>query len=112
MFIGGKNVVKEVLNNNQKIIKAYIWDKFDDKDIINELSKREISIKYVQKFELDKIDNMNHQGIILDVPDFQYSSLKEILSNNNPFITHALISLLHAHIGYTYTHQNYASHCV
>ena len=86
MFIGGKNVVKEVLNNNQKILKAYIWDKFDDKDMINELTKREIIIKYVPKFELDKIDNMNHQGIILDVPDFQYSSLKELLSNNNPFL--------------------------
>jgi len=86
MFIGGKNVVKEVLNNNQKILKAYIWDKFDDKDMINELTKREINIKYVPKFELDKIDNMNHQGIILDVPDFQYSSLKELISNSNPFI--------------------------
>jgi len=86
MFIGGKNVVKEVLNNNQKILKAYIWDKFDDKDMINELSKKEISIKYVSKFELDKIENINHQGIILDVPDFQYSSLKELLSNSNPFI--------------------------
>jgi 23S rRNA (guanosine2251-2'-O)-methyltransferase len=86
MFIGGKNVAKEVLNNNQKILKAYIWDSFDDKDIINELSKREINIKYVTKFELDKIDNMNHQGIILDVPDFQYSSLKDLLSNMTPFI--------------------------
>jgi 23S rRNA (guanosine2251-2'-O)-methyltransferase len=86
MFIGGKNVVKEVLNNNQKILKVYIWDKFDDKNIINELTKRDINIKFVSKFELDKIDNMNHQGIILDVPDFQYSSLKELLSNNNPFL--------------------------
>lgn len=86
MFIGGKNVVKEVLNNDQKIIKAYIWDKFDDKSIIEDLSNRKINVKYVSKFELDKIDNMNHQGIILDVPDFQYSSLKGILSNNNPFI--------------------------
>jgi len=86
MFIGGKNVVKEVINNNQKILKAYIWDKFDDKDMISELVKREINIKYVPKFELDKIENINHQGIILDVPDFQYSSLKELLTSNKPFI--------------------------
>lgn len=86
MYIGGKNVVKEILNTNNKILKAFIWDKFDDKNIIFELQKRNINIVYLPKFELDKIDNINHQGIILNVPDFNYSTLEELLTNEKPFI--------------------------
>lgn len=86
MYISGKNVAKEALSSNQKIVKAFIWDKFSEKDIIFELEKRGIRINYMSKFDLDKIDNINHQGIILSVPDFNYSHLDEILINNNPFI--------------------------
>ena len=86
MYISGKNVAKEALSSSQKILKAFIWDKFSEKDIIFELEKRGIRINYMSKFDLDKIDNINHQGIILSVPDFSYSQLDEILTNNNPFI--------------------------
>jgi 23S rRNA (guanosine2251-2'-O)-methyltransferase len=86
MNVIGKNVAIEILNNNQKIYKAYIYDNFSDKNIILELQKRNIEIKYMSKFELDKIDNGNHQGIILSIPDFKYNDLDEILINPNPFV--------------------------
>jgi 23S rRNA (guanosine2251-2'-O)-methyltransferase len=86
MYISGKNVAREVLKNNQKINKALIWEDLDDKDLIFELKKRNIDIKYVTKFELNKIDNSNHQGIILDIPNFEYSSLDNILKSDNPFV--------------------------
>lgn len=83
MYISGKNVVKEAIKNNIKIKRAYVWDKFDDKNIINDLQKLNISIIYKSKFDLDKIDNINHQGIIIDVPDFIYSTVESILNENN-----------------------------
>jgi 23S rRNA (guanosine2251-2'-O)-methyltransferase len=86
MNVIGKNVAIEILNNNQKIYKAYIYENFSDKKIINELQKRNIEIKYMSKFELDKIDNGNHQGIILSIPDFEYSDLDELLTKENPFV--------------------------
>ena len=86
MYISGKNVVKEFLKTNEKIKKAYIWDNFNDKDLLFELKKRNIDIEYTTKFELDKIDNINHQGIILSVPDFNYSQLEDLLLSDKPFI--------------------------
>lgn len=86
MYIYGKNVVKEALLNNKKINKAYICKDFSDKNIISDLQKRNICIDYVTKFELDKLENGNHQGIILSVPEFEYSKLEELLINDKPFL--------------------------
>lgn len=86
MYVCGKNVAKEILRSNQKILKALIWEDLDDRNLISEIKNRNVDIKYVTKFELDKIDNSNHQGIILSIPDFEYSSLDDILKSNNPFV--------------------------
>ena len=86
MYISGKNVAKEAIATNQKIQKAFIWDKFNEKNIIFDLEKMGIKITYLNKIELDRIDNSNHQGIILLIPDFNYSSLEEIITTDNPFI--------------------------
>ena len=86
MYIYGKNVVKEALLNNKKINKAYICKDFSDKNIISDLQKRNICIDYVTKFELDKLENGNHQGIILSVPEFEYSSLDQLLVSDKPFL--------------------------
>lgn len=86
MYIYGKNVVKETLKNNKKINKAYICNDFNDKDIILSLQKLNIDIKYLTKRELERIDNNNNQGIILDVPDYEYCKLDELLVVHNPFI--------------------------
>ena len=86
MYIYGKNVVKEALLNNKKINKAYICKDFSDKNIISDLQKRNICIDYVTKFELDKLENGNHQGIILSVREFEYSSLDQLLVSDKPFL--------------------------
>ena len=86
MYIYGKHVVKEALLNNKKINKAYICKDFSDKNIISDLQKRNICIDYVTKFELDKLENGNHQGIILSVPEFEYSSLDQLLVSDKPFL--------------------------
>lgn len=86
MLIYGKNVAKETLLNNKKITKALVCDNFSDKNIINMLQKRNICIEYASKNEFDKLVKENHQGIILYVPDFEYTEIEEILDSNNPFI--------------------------
>ncbi len=86
MYIIGKNVAIEYLKTNENINKALILDTFGDKTIVEDLQKRKICITFLNKLELDKIDNGNHQGIILDVPDFKYSELNEILDENKKLI--------------------------
>lgn len=86
MYVYGKNVVKEILKENEKINKAYIYKNFNDENIISELQKRKISIKYMEKYELDKLANGVNQGIIVSVPDFKYALLDDLLVKDNPLI--------------------------
>jgi len=86
MYIYGKNVAKETLENNKKILKALICKDFGDKNIISMLEKRNISIEYLTKKEIDKLASGNNQGIILSVPDYEYYELDELLVSNKPFV--------------------------
>ena len=86
MLIYGKNVARETLLNNKKITKAYILEDFNDQNIISMLQKRNICIIYLSKKDFLKFEKENSQGIILDVPDYEYCELDELLDNPNPFI--------------------------
>ena len=78
MYIYGKNVALEALENKEKIKKSFLYEKFNDQIIISELKKQNIKIEYLSKFDLDKIEKANHQGIILEVDDYKYYPLEEI----------------------------------
>lgn len=86
MYIYGKNVALETIKTDKKINKAYIYKNFKDIDIINCLNKNNINIKYLEKYDMDKIVDGLHQGIILDVEDYRYSNIDEILKLENPLI--------------------------
>ncbi len=83
MLVYGKNVVEEILKKNNTIKKAYIYKEFHDSFILSSLQKRNICIFYKTKKELDELAKGNHQGIILDVPDFVYHTLDELTHDNS-----------------------------
>ena len=78
MYVYGKNVAKEMLNKKEKINKAFLYTKFNDNEILSNLKKQNIKIKYLTKDELNKIETGNHQGIILEVDDYKYSSIDDL----------------------------------
>lgn len=86
MYICGKNVAKEYLNGNNKIKKVFLNNGFNDVEIMNLLKSKKIKIDYVEKRELDMKTMENHQGIILEVDDFEYSNLNIILEKENPLV--------------------------
>ena len=79
MHVFGKNVAKEILNNPKIVNKIYLYDNFNDKDILNKIKDNNIQTKLLPKHELDKIENGNHQGIILDIKDYNYCFLDKLL---------------------------------
>ena len=83
MLVFGKNVVIEILKNNKKIYKAYVYKHFNDEEIISELQNKNIPIEYRDKNQLEYLANGNHQGIIVDIPDFKYNQLDDIMSENS-----------------------------
>lgn len=78
MYVYGKNVAKEMLNKKEKINKAFLYNKFNGNEILSNLKKQNIKIKYLTKDELNKIETGNHQGIILEVDDYKYSSIDDL----------------------------------
>lgn len=83
MYIYGKNVAIETINNQEKIKKAFIYKNFTDNEILNKLKKQNIYIKYLEKYEMDKIIDGLHQGIILEVEDFEYNDIDEMIADNS-----------------------------
>jgi 23S rRNA (guanosine2251-2'-O)-methyltransferase len=86
MYVYGKNVANEILKNNKIIQKVYLYKQFKDEEIISALQKKNIDIKYVEKFELDKLANGNHQGVILKVPDYKYYDVDELITNEDALL--------------------------
>lgn len=76
MRVYGKNVLKEVFNKNIK--RVYLAKNFSNKKIIDELRDRNIPIRFLDKNILNSMEKGNHQGIIIDIDDYEYYSLDEI----------------------------------
>ncbi len=88
MYVYGKNVAKELLNNGKVIYKAYLQDNLKGSNLEKELSKNKIKINFLSKNDLNKITKENHQGIILEIDDYHYYQLDEVLKDvqQQPFI--------------------------
>ena len=83
MYVCGRNVVKEYLNTDEKILGAYVLNNFNDEEILKKLRLKTNNIKYVKREELDRINHENHQGIVIKVEDFNYSDLDEVMDGDN-----------------------------
>ena len=86
MYIYGKNVAHEYLDSNKKIDRVFLSNNFNDNEIISKIRRKNIRCKTLSKFDMDKKVNGLHQGIILEVEDYKYSSLEELLSIENGFL--------------------------
>ena len=88
MYVYGRNVAKELLKNKKVIKKAYLMNGFKEDEILNLLNVNNICIEYLDKRQLDKLEDGNHQGIILQIEDYKYLNLNDMLNSlpENPFI--------------------------
>ena len=87
MLVYGRNVAEEFLKNNtKKIKKIIIQEGFDDKNINLLLEKVKIPTNFKKKHELDRLAEGVHQGIILDVMDYEYYPFEKVLDSDMEFI--------------------------
>lgn len=86
MYICGKNVAKEYLNSDIQINQAFLYRNFNDSDIMSLLENKKVKLKYLEKNEMDKLTSENHQGIILEIEDFNYTDLDDIKNKDNSIL--------------------------
>lgn len=80
MLVCGKNVLKEL--DIKKIRKVYLNKNLKDDSIKKYLLDNHIRFELVDNFRLDKMVNGNHQGIVIDIDDYNYFSLEDIKNEN------------------------------
>lgn len=86
MYIYGKNSVIEACKKKENIKRIFIASNFHEQEILDMLSTLHVPMKIYDKRKLDTIVNGNHQGIVLEVPDYQYTPLNEIISEENAVV--------------------------
>lgn len=86
MIVYGKNVSLELLQNNNKIKKIFLQENFRDEKIISLIEKLKIPVSVCSKKKMDHLADGVHQGIILDIQDYQYKDLDSLLLKNPNFI--------------------------
>ena len=81
MLVYGRNIAKDLLKKNKIIKKIIIQEGFDDEEINSLIKNNKFKIEIRSKREMDDLCSGVHQGIILDIPDYQYFDLEDILDN-------------------------------
>ena len=82
MLVYGKNSCEEILKKSKKVQKVYIDRNFGDRNLIFLMEKLNIKPIFMLKSELDELANGNHQGIIIDISDFEYCDIDDIITDN------------------------------
>ena len=78
MYIYGKNVVKETIKTENKIVKAYISKNSKEQDLINQIKEKNIKINFVDNIVLNKMVDGKHQGFILEIDEVKTYNLEEL----------------------------------
>ncbi len=86
MYIYGKNVAYDALTGKSTIKKCFLDKEFKDTEILSLLKQNRVRIDYLYQKELDKKVNGLHQGIILEIEDYKYSTFDSILEKENPLL--------------------------
>lgn len=85
MLVSGRNNAKEILKNysmKNKIKNVICSKNFNELDILSLIQNLKLKINYKEKWELDKLAKNNHQGIILEVEDFVYKDLDDLIKED------------------------------
>ena len=82
MYVYGKNSCYEVLKGYKNIKNIYLDKNFSDKSIISLIENLNIKPIFVNKIQLDELADGNHQGIIVDVGEYRYCNIDDIIKEN------------------------------
>ena len=72
MLVYGRNVLKEI--DKKKINKIFV----SSKELIPYLKEAKLKFDFVPKQKLDKMVNGNHQGIVIDILDYDYYDIDDV----------------------------------
>lgn len=82
-LLGGKNPVVEALRSGRELNKIWIAEGLNKKgigEILSLAKEAKVIVQAVPKQKLDKLLDMNHQGIIASVAAYKYAELDDLFA--------------------------------
>lgn len=82
MLVYGRNVAERILKDEKKLKKVrkiYVEKNYYEKNEILSSENLKSRIRFMSKLELDNLADGVHQGIIIDMEDYQYTPLNKII---------------------------------
>ena len=89
MLVSGRNNVKEILKNfkgDLEIKSLICQNNYNEQDVLSLAKSKKIPIYFKEKRDLDHLVKNNHQGVVLEISDFNYTPLDELLNKERSFL--------------------------
>lgn len=80
MLVYGKNVLMDI--DAKRIRKVYLSINFHQQEVFTYLKEKGIRYFLCPKSQLDKMVDGNHQGVVIDMDDYDYYSLDSIVEDD------------------------------
>lgn len=98
MLVYGRNVAREILNNNTKIYKVFLDNNFHDEELMEKIDKKNLKKFHMDKNKIDKMcGNSTNQGIALDIEEYNYLTIDSIENDDNANFIVMLDSVVDSH---------------
>lgn len=78
-YVYGKNVVRQLLEDDKKIYEIILMEGFKDATILNLLKGKKITVKTMNRHKMDAKLNGNHQGVAALIDEYKIYTLEEIV---------------------------------
>ena len=79
MKVFGKNVFNEIKDDIKNIRRIYLSKNFKDDKIFKIIKDNNLRYEIIENNRLDKMVDGNHQGIIVEINDYEYYKLDDVL---------------------------------
>ena len=79
-YIYGKNSCRNALQRNQTIKNVLLCDGFRDEEILKLLRQKKFNYQFISPKKMDElVGKVNHQGIAVEINDYEYYELSDLL---------------------------------
>ena len=78
-YVYGKNVIKQLLQEDKKIYEIIIAENINDKELMQSITSKKITYKLMGKKKMDVLLQGNHQGYAAKIDDYKVYELEELL---------------------------------
>lgn len=83
-YVYGKNACKNTLARNDTVSNIYLLHGFNDRTIVSLIKEKRFKVNYVSYKEMeDLVGRNNHQGIVIEINDYSYYELDDLINELN-----------------------------